>query len=58
MTKSAYPMLTRRNLMLTSAMLAVGAALGGLSKGAAAQVKDMDMWYWGEQELPGLQVWG
>jgi ABC-type glycerol-3-phosphate transport system substrate-binding protein len=55
MTKSAYPMLTRRNLMLTSAMLAGGAALGGLSKGAAAQVKDMDMWYWGEQELPGLQ---
>jgi ABC-type glycerol-3-phosphate transport system substrate-binding protein len=55
MTKSAYPMLTRRNLMLTSAMLAGGAALGGLSGGAAAQVKDMDMWYWGEQELPGLQ---
>jgi ABC-type glycerol-3-phosphate transport system substrate-binding protein len=48
-------MLTRRNLMLTSAMLAGGAALGGLSGGAAAQVKDMDMWYWGEQELPGLQ---
>jgi len=55
MDKSAYPMFTRRSLMLTSAMLAGGAALGGLSKGAAAQVKDMDMWYWGEQELPGLQ---
>ena len=55
MNKNALPMFTRRSLMLTSAMLAGGAALGGLSKGAAAQVKDMDMWYWGEQELPGLQ---
>ena len=55
MDNSAYPMFTRRSLMLSSAMLAGGAALGGLSKGAAAQVKDMDMWYWGEQELPGLQ---
>ena len=55
MNKSAYPMFTRRNLMITSAMLAGGAALGGLSRQAAAEVKDMDMWYWGEQELPGLQ---
>ena len=55
MNKNALPMFTRRSLMLTSAMLAGGAALGGLSRGAAAQAKDMDMWYWGEQELPGLQ---
>ena len=55
MEKARYPMLTRRSLMLSSAMLAGGAALGGLGRNAAAQAKDMDMWYWGEQELPGLQ---
>ena len=36
-------------------MLAGGTALGGLSRGASAQAKEMDFWYWGEQELPGLQ---
>ena len=36
-------------------MLAGGTALGGLSRDASAQAKEMDFWYWGEQELPGLQ---
>ena len=49
------PRLSRRDFVLTSAMLAGGTALGGLSRGAAAQAKEMDFWYWGEQELPGLQ---
>ncbi len=52
---SGLPMFTRRNLMINAAMLAGGSALGGLSRSASAQVKEMDMWYWGEQELPGLQ---
>lgn len=47
--------LNRRDFVLTSAMLAGGTALGGLSRGASAQAKEMDFWYWGEQELPGLQ---
>ena len=47
--------LSRRDFVITSAMLAGGTALGGLSRGASAQAKEMDFWYWGEQELPGLQ---
>jgi raffinose/stachyose/melibiose transport system substrate-binding protein len=47
--------LNRRDFVLTSAMLAGGTALGGLSRAASAQAKEMDFWYWGEQELPGLQ---
>lgn len=52
---SNHPRLSRRDFVLTSAMLAGGTALGGLSRGASAQAKEMDFWYWGEQELPGLQ---
>lgn len=55
MDRANSPVFTRRGFMLTSAMLAGGTALGGLSRAATAQAKDMDMWYWGEQELPGLQ---
>jgi len=55
MSRANSPMFTRRGFMLTSAMLAGGTALGGLSRAASAQAKEMDMWYWGEQELPGLQ---
>ncbi|MDQ3559482.1 MAG: extracellular solute-binding protein, partial [Pseudomonadota bacterium] len=38
--------------------LGAGAALGGLlaPMGAHAQGKTLDMWWWGEQELPGLQA--
>jgi ABC-type glycerol-3-phosphate transport system substrate-binding protein len=52
---SNHPRLSRRGFVLTSAMLAGGTALGGLSRGASAQAKEMDFWYWGEQELTGLQ---
>ena len=47
--------LNRRGFVLTSAMLAGATALGVTPRGAAAQAKEMDFWYWGEQELPGLQ---
>lgn len=55
MSRAGFPRLSRRDFVLTSAMLAGTTALGGLSRGAAAQAKEMDFWYWGEQELPGLQ---
>jgi raffinose/stachyose/melibiose transport system substrate-binding protein len=49
--------LSRRNLLKTSAMLGAGSALSGLLPSFAAQAQDktLDMWWWGEQELPGLQ---
>lgn len=53
--KAGLPRFTRRSLMINAALLAGGTALGGVSRNAAAQAKEMDMWYWGEQELPGLQ---
>ncbi len=55
MSNPGFPRLNRRDFVLTSAMLAGGTALGGLSGAASAQAKEMDFWYWGEQELPGLQ---
>jgi ABC-type glycerol-3-phosphate transport system substrate-binding protein len=55
MSNPGFPRLNRRDFVLTSAMLAGGTALGGLSGAASAQTKEMDFWYWGEQELPGLQ---
>ncbi len=49
--------LSRRDLLKTSALLGAGSALSGLlpAFGAQAQDKTLDMWWWGEQELPGLQ---
>jgi raffinose/stachyose/melibiose transport system substrate-binding protein len=48
--------LSRRDFVLTSAMLGASTALHGLTAGAArAQAKELTMWWWGEQELPGLQ---
>jgi ABC-type glycerol-3-phosphate transport system substrate-binding protein len=55
MSNPRFTRLNRRDFVLTSAMLAGGTALGGLSRAASAQAKEMDFWYWGEQELPGLQ---
>ena len=55
MSNPRFPRLNRRDFVLTSAMLAGGTALGGLSGAASAQAKEMDFWDWGEQELPGLQ---
>ena len=48
--------ISRRNLLRTSAVLGAGSAFGGmLPRGAHAEGKTLDMWWWGEQELPGLQ---
>ena len=49
--------LSRRDLLKTSAGLGAGLALGGLgAAGANAQSPTLDMWWWGEQELPGLKA--
>jgi raffinose/stachyose/melibiose transport system substrate-binding protein len=50
--------LSRRDLILTSAALGGTAALGSLvsSRAAHAEGKTVEMWWWGEQELPGLQA--
>ena len=47
---------SRRELLKTSAGLGAGAALGGLLPGSSAlAATELNMWWWGEQELPGLQ---
>lgn len=45
--------ISRRDFVLTSAMASAAAFAG--SRGALAQDKTLEMWWWGEQELPGLQ---
>jgi ABC-type glycerol-3-phosphate transport system substrate-binding protein len=49
---------SRRKLLQGTAALGAGATLGGvLPTLAAGQDKpELDMWWWGEQELPGLQA--
>src|SRR6476660_2877769 len=55
MSNPRLPKISRRDLLRTSAVLG-GAAFGGLMPSfARAQEKTLDMWWWGEQELPGLQ---
>ena len=47
---------SRRELLKTSAGLGAGAALGGLLPSSSAfAATELSMWWWGEQELPGLQ---
>jgi ABC-type glycerol-3-phosphate transport system substrate-binding protein len=49
--------ISRRRFLKTSAGLGAGLALGRFgSAPARAQDKTLDMWWWGEQELPGLQA--
>lgn len=50
--------LSRRKFIKTSAAIGVGAALSGSIPFASAQAGDvtLKMWWWGEQELPGLQA--
>lgn len=49
--------LSRRHMLKTGAALGAGAAFGGLSSFAArAAGPELNMWWWGEQELPGLQA--
>lgn len=49
---------TRRMLLKRSALLGAGAALSGMLPSAAARADSptLNMWWWGEQELPGLQA--
>jgi raffinose/stachyose/melibiose transport system substrate-binding protein len=49
--------LSRRQVLKTSAALSAGAALGGLLPSTAARAETtLNMWWWGEQELPGLKA--
>ena len=50
--------ISRRGFLKTTAGLGAGAALGAMlpSAPALAADKTLDMWWWGEQELPGLQA--
>jgi len=50
--------LSRRRFLQTAAAGTGGLALGGLMPSLAAQAADttLEMWWWGEQELPGLQA--
>ena len=58
MNSTASGGFSRRKLLKTSAGLGAGAALSGLVPGlsARADTKTLNMWWWGEQELPGLQA--
>jgi len=47
---------SRRELLKTTAGLGAGAALSGLLPGAARAATELNMWWWGEQELPGLKA--
>ena len=55
--KGRHSQLSRRKLLKSTAGLGAGATLGGLlpSLTAGAADPDLTMWWWGEQELPGLQ---
>lgn len=52
MAKSSNHSISRRDFVLMSGALAAGMALPGRAR---AQDKTLDIWWWGEQELPGLQ---
>jgi raffinose/stachyose/melibiose transport system substrate-binding protein len=49
---------SRRELLKTSAGLGAGVALNSLLPSTAARAAgpDLNMWWWGEQELPGLKA--
>ncbi len=56
MDTTRKPNFSRRDVLRTSLMFGAGSALGGMLPGSVgAQEKTLDMWWWGEQELPGLQ---
>src|SRR5512134_878231 len=46
---------SRRTLLKTSAGVAGAAALGMMPGWRARAAAELAMWWWGEQELPGLQ---
>lgn len=47
----------RRRLLFGGAGLGALLLTGGLARRAAAETPTLDMWWWGEQELPGLQAY-
>jgi ABC-type glycerol-3-phosphate transport system substrate-binding protein len=47
----------RRQFLQAGAGLGALTLAGGLPRRALAQDTQLDMWWWGEQELPGLQVY-
>jgi raffinose/stachyose/melibiose transport system substrate-binding protein len=57
MNKNGFGGLSRRQLLKTSAGLGAAATLGGLLPAVAARAETptLNMWWWGQQELPGLQ---
>jgi ABC-type glycerol-3-phosphate transport system substrate-binding protein len=57
MNKNGLGGISRRQLLKTSAGLGAAATLGGLlpAMAARADAPTLNMWWWGQQELPGLQ---
>ena len=57
MARNARGGVDRRTLLETTLGLGTAAALGGVmpGRGARADTPTLNMWWWGEQELPGLQ---
>ena len=57
MARNARGGVDRRTLLETTLGLGTAAALGGVMPGRAARADTptLNMWWWGEQELPGLQ---
>ena len=49
--------LGRRGFLQAGAGLGALTLTGGLAGRALAQTPTLDMWWWGEQELPGLQAY-
>ncbi|HVR66013.1 MAG TPA: substrate-binding domain-containing protein [Verrucomicrobiae bacterium] len=57
MNKNGFGGLSRRQLLKTSVGFGAAATLGGLlpAMTARAETPTLNMWWWGQQELPGLQ---
>jgi len=57
MNRNGFGGLSRRQLLKTSAGFGAVATLGGLLPAVAARADTptLNMWWWGQQELPGLQ---
>lgn len=49
--------LSRRSFLKSAATLGLGSSLARWMPTSAQSGKDLSMWWWGEQELPGLQAY-
>jgi len=57
MNRNGFGGISRRQMLKAGAALGAGAVAGGLpSLAARADTPELTMWWWGEQELPGLQA--